>query len=474
MKYIFELNSDNNYKIEFKKTDLKYDITVFEEYSKIHEKIREQSKKNKDIEYRDLRTRFFNYYGEGLKFILEHYGFKEYNIVIINKINKLNCISVEKLMLNDENKKNFNLKVRINDRLFKKFLIISLSNRQLLHNKCIIVLLYNLYDILEIGGNLNLPIYNYSSFITIEIIYLLLIFFEKVIFITGNTILCLNYKGTNKKNIVEKIFYNNLNFKIIEKNNFDKLIKYLHNIFYMYEKQYNLLLNDEKKFILEKKKYIENIFKEIKNFNDKYAIKYYINEYFLNYYKYKKIMMNTIQNNYHINIIPEHTKIEKYTIAKGNLLTKYIIKFKLRKCLQLGFNDNTFTPYILKNNKVKLLIIDNDINIDTKIYGSKYNFSKKKIYLELPYLLRKYGNDYYDLIFIDDINITYTELIIYIFYINYILNIYGILIINNISNKNVIKIIKFIELNFSSLLRIDNNNYLLIYKKVIQQTKKLI
>ena len=187
MKYIFELNSDNNYKIEFKKSDLKYDTTVFEEYDKLYNKVKNESKKDKDIEYRDIRTRFFKENGKGLLFILNYYGFREYNTFVIDGISVLNKFNVEKLIINNNNNNNksYNLKLRINDILFKKIINSKQSKRQLLHNKCIIIALYNLYNILEIGGNLYLQIYNYTSFITFEIIYLLLIFFEKIIFITG-------------------------------------------------------------------------------------------------------------------------------------------------------------------------------------------------------------------------------------------------------------------------------------------------
>ena len=414
MKYIFVLeNKTNDLNIIFNEenTDLKYN--------------KEKILSSKNIEYRNDKSNFFKEGREGYLFLLKIYGMEKYY--------KLNNEDISE-------KKHTNI---------------------VLNSKNIINALYKFYDILEIGGNLMISLNN----ISLNIIYLILHFFEKIIFVDGLTIFCINYKVTNtSKDIINKILKNNSKFIVNPKNNINELNKYLENIFMLHNKTYEKLLqNNEDEYIKLKYKQTTELLLETGFYNNNININLAL--LFINYFRVKF-------NNKDKNLVKITSEIR---YEEGEYIKKTIEKNNFKKCLEVGFANGISAVYILMNKNTTLISIDPNQKTEWKSEGLKilkkfdlhknHKLIEKKSYEALPELLKKEGNNSFDFIFIDGWH-TFDYTLVDFFYADLLLKVDGIIVIDDALHSGVSKCVNYIDTNYNFYKKLESHKTIASYKKL--------
>jgi predicted O-methyltransferase YrrM len=382
-----------------------------------------------------------------------------YSIFYIKNINTINDFKIN----NNNNKKIKNFIVKFEQNYYESNIKFnSINNIELIEHKAIIIMLYNLFDIIEIGGNIQLHLSNYSSYKSINILYLLLNFFEKIIIIKGNNLYCLNYKMSYiTKDDIKKIFDNNIKFSINNKFNINNLIQYLEYNFNILIHRNKLLLDkNENKYLKYMDKYYTDLLIEIGDIN---IINIKLKLFFINYFK-KIFDKNKIVN------INSGIKYEE-----GQYLKKIINNNNYKKCLEIGFANGISAAYILMNNNVNLISIDPFQKTQWKSEGIKmvkrfslnnrHKLILKKSYEALPELLKKYGENYFEFIFIDGWH-TFDYTLVDFFYSNLLLKIGGIIIIDDALHNGVSKCIKYLELNYKFYSKLEGPKTIAIFKKI--------
>ena len=470
MKYIFVLKSDidTKYKIEYKKDEIDYDKKQFEEYNNLIEKIKIEELTHKNIYYKKYKSRIFKEEQLGRKFLFNIYGMEKHNILYIFNILSLNNIEFKE----NSKQKYENIVMRYGSKLYNnKIKIVTENERESILQKSIIITLYNLYDLLKIGGNLMFSSHNFNNSLTFDIIYLLSFFFEKIIFIGGLKIFCLNYRVTHiTKDIIEKIFKNNCIFTITPKIELKDFIKYLENVFEVHNKTYKLLLyNNEEKFLEYKYKTLYELFLETGYIND--DIKLNLELLFINYFRIKF-------NNKKMTPM-KITSAIRY--EEGDYIYKIIDKNNFTKCLEIGFANGISAVYTLMNKKTNLISIDPFQDTQWKNEGVKllkklklnknHTLIKKKSYEALPLLLTKYGEGYFDFIFIDGWH-TFDYTLIDFFYSNLLLKINGVIIIDDALHNGVSKCVKYIDTNYKFYKKLNSTNTIASYQKINNDSRE--
>jgi predicted O-methyltransferase YrrM len=468
---IIDIDIEKNYKSELickKMLDKNIESNIikkFYNYSILFNKVIVSLSRNNSIYYIKL-IRYFalRFYKESplLNYML--YLFK-INNYIIYEIQNNNMSIVEKNIVNNSKK----LHVFIgNKEIFNKIH----NNMQsckyaILHYNISITWLKYILSILKNGDSTVFYASNYCTDYFINLYYILILIFEKVYILNGRVFICLNYNNKSEyiKNIKE--FDNNKNeYLYIEpKPNLNKLINNLNNTFIIYIKLYKLILtnNDEKIFSGIYDFYLScSKNKIIKKYDHKKIYHQYLNTFFVEISR--RLLLKKDNNN---NIIKKqykfHSLIKK---EEGKNIQNIIKEYKLKNCLELGLSYGIYAFYILTTNKtVKLTSIDNtqkdsnfsdylglklikELNLD-----NRHKFIEELSYIALPKLLIE--KNIYDFIFIDSWY-NYENIYNNFFYIDKLLNINGIILIDNSTDSDVKKFIKYIEKKYSNYVKIES------------------
>jgi len=462
MSYIFVLeNNDLTYKIDFKKnTNTKYDNKVFLEYNNYVKEKKNASLIKDNIKYRNTKTSFFREEQEGRLFLLKIYGMEHNNNLYIDNIDNITSLN------NSNGNKKTNLILRYGNELYSKIKDTDENSREDILNKSIISALYKLPNHLNIGGNMMISMHNFSNSKTIDIIYLLLNFFEKIIIIDGLKLFCLNYKITTiSQEDIEKIFNNNLDFNITPKTNLSNLIKYLEKIFTQHNKTYKTLLtNTEENYLKLRYNQMMELFLETGMYNSNININ--IALLFINYFRVKFNEKNK-------DIVKITSSI---SFREGDYIKKTIEKNDFKKCLEVGFANGISAVYILMNKNTTLTSIDPFQKPQWKSEGSKllkkldlnknHKLIEKKSYEALPELLKKEGDGAFDFIFIDGWH-TFDYTLVDFFYSDLLLKIGGIIIIDDALHAGVAKCVNYIDSNYSSFYKkLESHKTIASYKKM--------
>ena len=445
MKYIYVLENKNSiFNINFDEEHLSFNNKIFKEYNN-HILVKQHTiTTKKNIEYRNEKSNFFKEGREGYLFLLKIYGMEDNNKLYINNTNKLfigNSLKKSNIILDCKN-----------------------NNEEEL-NKSIIIALYQFYNILEIGGNLMVSLNNFSSSITINIIYLLLNFFDKIIFINGLNIYCINYKLTNiSKDMIEKVFKNDLKFTINPKPDINELYKYLQNIFTLHNKTYDKLLkNNEDDYIKLKYKQTMELLLETGYYDNNININLAL--LFINYFRVKF-------NNMDKNLVKITSEIR---YEEGEYIKKTIQNNNFKKCLEIGFANGISAIYILMNKNTTLISIDPNQKPEWKSEGLKilkkfdlhknHKLIEKKSFEALPELLKKEGHNSFDFIFIDGWH-TFDYTLVDFFYADLLLKIDGIIVIDDALHSGVSKCVNYIDTNYNFYKKLESHKTIACYRKL--------
>ncbi len=439
------------------KIEKKLNLKIFKEYSVRNEKIDKIIQKDKDSKLRIIprkvrdTARIHNQLF--LSYFFKNLSNANIDINSLNYKNK-NCIKFRKSEHNLNTTQKFDA-INLSNTSQKIRSIIDnydyCKREELLYNIRIKVLIM-LINRLEIGGKFFTHLFDYCSLKTINFIYLLSLFFEKVVILKGVIVYCIGYLGENRvsKEILKSLI--NKNCEIDPMYKINDLIDYLkNNIKYRSNGLEDLLKKNYKKYIMDEFINYLNCIIE-KDINNKYL--YFIKNNFEN------IFLDIQYNN---------EKIYKLITTKKKdvckTLTSLIKKESLNRILELGLGLGIFADTILKNKNKLLVSIDEQQEDIWKNYAiekinknlkknksNKFILYKNKIINSLEEIKQNYGSKYFDLIFIDKTD-SFDKFIIELNIIKYLLRINGYIMFDNMFSLGFFKIIDYIEKNYKDLVR---------------------
>lgn len=467
MIHTIENDKNSKIKIELKKDDIKIkNKKTFEESKKIfknrNNKILVENKFKQNVSYkRKANPLFYNN-------IIQKYIFSflnmdpiyKYKINDINKLDDYTILSLNKKTTYNKNNIYKNLSLNTYATHNKSF-----NNKENLRNKEILYFIKNIFNILEINGNVFIKFkQDFLEEETYNLIYLLSYLFEKIIIVNVSNLYCLGFnKNLINQTDIENIINNNCIFKINPKNNIDELLKYLNkNISVRNKIHKEYYLGNEKVALkLERERFIQ-IIQELGIQDENLFI-----DLDLNYIDKFKIMFNNGKNTIKID-----SSIKSF---EGIYITNIINKYNFKKCLEIGFANGVSAVYILKNINTSLISIDPYQKTQWKNNGVKliknlklnkrHKCIEKKSYEALPELLKKDGINQYDFIFIDGWH-TFDYTLVDFFYSNLLLKVGGIIIIDDALHSGVSDCDKYLNKNYNFYQKLNSPNTISCYKKI--------
>lgn len=330
-------------------------------------------------------------------------------------------------------------------------------NREIFEKELILDKLIFTYQNINLNGNLLMSFFNWSQNQTTDMLYLILLLFNKVNIYFGEFIYCSEFNPIIKKEYLQKLKHNS--FVISEKPELNRLSKYLINNFKEKNNQFDLLLKIQiNKLLIEKFNLHTLLYKRL-NLDIDVIHKIYFETF-----------KRTINKN---ELIKVHSAINK---KEGNFITKLIKKYNLRKCLEIGFANGISAMYILSSSKnITLTSIDpfqktqwnsNGLKLltNSKLIN-RHKLIEQKSYQALPELLKANKNNF-DLIFIDGWH-TFDYTLIDFFYADKLLKKGGIIVVDDAKHQGVAKCLKYINTNYNNFYqKIESHNTIGVYKKI--------
>ena len=482
MTDFFKITTGDINIIKNEKSDITYDKSVFEEYYKLYNKVKNSESKivkyNKQHEFDVYNDTDFNdtQYVKSIFNMSDNLGYigrsgdEKYPEYIVSSSSASN--STKETLSKDSTVK------------FKNIITITMSSKdnavfQKLNNcfdrdefliKINLEKIYYLFKHLEIGGNALLSLSNTGicSSKTIEFIYLYSSLFEYVVICNGNLLYGFNFNPKIKQEEIKKLY--DIDFKIEPKNNLKDFIKYEIEIFKQKSYLLKLLLDEkEDEYLFEMYNYTTNIILNGNFINDifKKDILVKIKKHLINYFKVIFLKNDKIK---------VHSNIKK---TEGDFISDTINKYSSKKCLEVGMAFGISALYILQNKNTTLTSIDPFQTIQWKNGGvellKSLDFDKRhtliedKSYIVLPELLKK--NEKYDFIFIDGFH-TFDYTLIDFFYADKLLKINGIIIVDDILHSGVKKSVKYITTNYEFYKQLPSPLTVGCYQKIKEDDRE--
>ncbi len=336
-----------------------------------------------------------------------------------------------------------------------------------------IKLIYYLFEYLELKGCYLTFMNNCLDAKYVEYIYLLSLFFRKLIFIKvidAVFIQCMDFLGQERisKDTLKKIITKKGVFCIEPKPDLDKFMKYFTTNIKNEMNLKKLLLSNKYNQYVEKafEKYI-HLIAEIST--DHPRIYSFINLYknemgkdktknviqFLNKKKMKNIKMIEKLNHELQDVIRQDANILEIGMGTG-VYTKYLYKM------------------VQKKTHEKLIVIDENqqniwnnmgkIYLNLNIKNKKFEIFEEPITLSLPKVLNEYYLNGFKIIFIHHFH-NFDEIMHNMVFFNKLLTEEGYLIIDKSSYPHVKKWVEYIEMNYPFYQKIECNCDLSIFKK---------
>ena len=443
------------------------EIPSFLEYKKIKKEYNSLSKSNKNMEYVLKKSKFLSYSKNiFIKWIFKHFvGNENYAMIDIIKHD------FSEKSYRNENVKETNYYVKFDVNLTEKEKILIVNEKISKRSNAVINFIY--FSDLLIKEN-DSVIINVLIDNIVSSVLLFSLFFEKVIVLNGYIILGIRYKkNILQKELLYKAIQDNYSFSIKtkDKNIKDRFIKYIDNIYFVYNEI--------------KKQYIKTRNEET----------YVFNMYYLNYnlirslgFQYEKEIVDEL-NLFYVNMFKlkiyskdDIKKIEaNINSIEGNYITNIIKKYNFKKCFEVGFAHGISSIYILKNKGTSLISIDpfqksQWDNQGLKFvkhlgYDKNHELIEKKSHIALPEMLEKYSEDFFDFCFIDgDHKFDVTLLDFY--YSSLMIKIGGVIIIDDALHSGVSKCIKFIDSNMENFQKIQSPSTIAVYKKISEDKRE--
>jgi len=483
MELIYIIKPDKTkikYKIIEKKLDTeKNSSNISTEYIDLLNKIRLSD--DKDINYLYKATLFFSF-------------LKKVNSPFINYIiNILGLDNYYYFNFNDKNDKNI-----INNDKKNSLIIFSIeeelknNNKNLMYDcnkvntlyKIKLNFLKNILKKIKNGNNIAFTDTNFCDNYNNDLYYILSLIFEKVFVIDAQVIICLNFN-------IESLYLKYILDYDIEKNYYlsfspqpkkDKFNKYCSNLYESYIKLYKLILKkDENNLFIDTFKFYTSFVKDpfIKKNDKKKLYNIYLEQFIIE--SFRRLFFNESNNKNKLTEIKIHSAINK---EEGRQIQKIMRDYKFEKCLEVGMAFGISAFYILSSNEKASLISIDPFQSNNKQWNSnglklikqmgfqkRHDLLEEFSYIALPKLLIKYGNNYFDFIFIDGWH-TFDYTLIDFFYADKLLRKGGIILIDDALHKGVQKFVKYVESNYKNYKKIYTTNTQAGYLKIGEDSRE--
>ena len=474
-----KIKNKYKYKIIEKKLDTeKNSSNINVEYLELLNKIRLSD--DKDINYLYKATLFFSFS-------------KKINSPFINYI--INILGLDNYYYNrnDKNEKNI-----INDNKKKECLIIFSMEEEFKNNKNLnydchkvntlykmkLNFLKNILKKIKNGYNIAFIDTNFCDNYNIDLFYILSLIFEKVFIIDTQVIICLNFNQESLylKYILDYDIGKDYYLSISPYPKKDKFNKYCSNLYESYIKLYKLILKkDESNIFIEIYKFYASFTKDafIKKNDKKKLYNIYLEQFIIE--SFRRLFFNESNNKNKLTEIKIHSAINK---DEGRQIQKIMHDYKFEKCLEVGMAFGISAFYILSSNeKASLISIDpfqknnkpwdsNGLKLIKQMgFQKRHEFIEEFSYIALPKLLIKYGNNYFDFIFIDGWH-TFDYTLIDFFYADKLLRKEGIILIDDALHKGVQKFVKYVESNYKNYKKIYSVNTQAGYLKIGEDSRE--
>ncbi len=464
LETVLVVKSNEDATIDLSK-DQKIKTNDYEKYLERKQLSNKKRLENKDFDYAIEKSKLFsvnnNFYDKYINYIFNYFTSSiKYDKIFVNNLNINNNSYTPNLKMRD------NIIINMNNIFYEKeYKGNNIDKKINIINKLLINELYIINECLKENGNALIKLMLFTEK-TVPIIELYSLFFEKIILINKNIILCINFKINNNNFIqLKDIIKNNYKFTIKDFKDEKKIINYFNNIYKINEIIYNNFLknNNENDFVKNRYYLYLNTIHSLglNNFDEFNNI---ISLQLIDYFKLKIYNENDIK------------KIEANINSKeGYFIENIIEKYNFKKCLEVGLAHGISSVYILKNKNTSLISIDpfqkeqwdnqalkfiKHLKLD-----DRHELIEKKSYTALPELLAKKGEKSFDFIFIDG-NHLFDYTLIDFFYSDLLLKIGGVIIIDDALHAGVSKFVKFIDNNFKSYKKINSPNTVAAYIKI--------
>lgn len=328
------------------------------------------------------------------------------------------------------------------------------------------------FNHLKPDGNMLLPIVNLCHPETVDLIYLGLMIFKKIIIYRGSYIYYETFSPISS--VTHKTISNLLDsfpklFTITPKQDlilFEKYMKHWYTQLYRYNKDIY-----DKKYELVIEKTYKDFVSKIEDVPDS---SFYDKALPIIYQKFYEFFKHLYIDN---DMLKIHSGIKT---PEGLFLKNLVAKKKFQNIVEVGMAFGISAMFIttgfdMSNVKGKLISIDpfqteqwkdNGVKLLKTLKLSKYHeLIQKKSYIALPELLAKYGENYFDMLFIDGWH-TFDYTLVDVFYADKLVKPNGYIIVDDALHFSVQQCIKYIDTNYKHLKRIQAPKTFAAYKKL--------
>jgi predicted O-methyltransferase YrrM len=472
----FTIYNNKKSKIEYIKDVSKDCLKYF--FIKTYDNLILKIKNNKHINNKLLEIDYYMVENNELFFIFNiNYNKAVHINCFYNKDNILEYyitkIKYKKICKQNKCKKKFNfiLNNTLSFDIYSQIKDMNYCERQIYLKTYYLNILLFYYDVLEKNGDSCITIFSYCDSNVINIIYLLSLMFKEIIIYNATNIYCKSFLSQSSlisKNDIQKCIESK-NFNVSNKDNIINFIKYINNIYInkVYIGKFLLNKNYHNKYI---------------NYKIQLYLEYFIKNNLLNSPIYNKFITNLVLHYNYVIINNKIIKINSSMQEEYNFINNIITTYNYKEGLELGMNYGLISYYILLNNSIKLISIDDEQNTKWNNIGlqllknnnliKKHKFINNIIIVELQILVKK--KYIFDFIYIDTSKKDILENIyVILYYLNILLNIGGIIIFNNSSEPKIKIMIKDIKNKYTNLNRITCPNKIICYKKILDLKNNL-
>lgn len=475
-KFFILERSNEKSKVVMKTPKNYFNTKVFKKYAEIREKLSLTHNKEIKEERRKLK--------EITKILCPYFG-SNYLELIFNMKDDLYYFNYSKMIKNS--KSNYNNRPNENKRANRKYknivstmgyypeiMELDFCKREKVNHKYwlhrYLIAFYNLKE----NGNMLLPLINVCHSETVDFIYLGLLLFNKVTLYRGTYIYLEKFNPLIKEDTIIKLLDRLPKLFTIEpKKNVNILANYLQ-YYYKDMYQYNLDIY-HKRF----DKVIEDTYKDLivklEDTKDSQLYEKTIITIYQNFYNmFKKLFIKD-------QLIKIHSGIKT---EEGKFLKKIVISNDIKKVAEVGMAFGISSMFIstgLKKTKGSLISIDpfqtkqwkdNGVNLLKSLKLDKnHTLIQKKSYIALPELLEKYGENSFDMIFIDGWH-TFDYTLVDAFYSNKLVKVGGFIIVDDALHFSVKQCIRYLDTNYKNLKRIKSPNTFAAYRKIDQDQRE--
>ncbi len=373
----------------------------------------------------------------------------------------------EKINVKENQKFNILKSMMVGNEIHNLIRKYSYCKREEITFKYKMLIIYQLYEYLEIGGQFLTVNTNFCTIESINYIYLLSLLFERIILIDGSRINGYGFLGVKGVPIYKfKELLLNKKFYIHPKPHLNSMIRYIQNHYEERMKMGSLIDN------CKYSKYIDESFYQVlsgymETSLDSKKIKIILDNFLL-YLKIQKTPQ------WIVDFMKETRKKEIKQL--DIILNGESRQIFMNRILKIGMSYGMYEEELLNmKNNIKIKIISKEQNnywekvgidyLESKGFKDNIELISEDIFYALPKLLQNYGEDSMDLIFIEEV-LSIDKMIYLWMHFGLMIRMFGFIIFDKMVNLTLYNFFDFINKNYPTFKKMETNSGFVIYKKI--------